>query len=737
MPWHTCNGRRPRGKKSKRARAGRFLYNSLYMPMNIKNFFPYIWQNRARRIFFICIASAALVIVAGSAVLRAIFTGLPSIDHLDEYTPAVSSRVFDINNQVIAEFSVERRALLPLNKIPVDIQNAVISMEDDKFFQHWGVSPRGIMRAMFRDLRHKRAAQGGSTITQQLSKNIFLKPEKTILRKVREMILAVQIEQNFSKQEILQMYLNQIYFGEGAYGVQAAAKRYFAKDVDKLTLGECALLAGLIPSPGSYSPFANPEKARQRRTLVLQSMLKEGHITKEEMIAAEQEKLPEDKPFALGAQAPYFVEYVRQYLEPKYGIDMLWKGGLKIYTTLDLNSQLAAEKVMDARFKGLDDEVAKQLAADKKGVADVSTSSAPLKLQGAFLAMDVKTGAIRVMIGGRDFKETKFNRATQAMRQPGSTFKPFVWMTALMNGYTPATLVSDMPVAYYFDGKDWRLLDGATNQEAIDLATQPFIGNPDFKIWEPENFDKKSMGFITLRRGLELSRNLVSVHLIDKLGPTQVAETAKMAGIKKKLQPVLSLGLGTSAVPLIEMTNAFATFFNNGIMVEPFAVMRVEDSTGKVLEQNEPVETEVFTPQNAFLMTNMMRGVVERGTGGRARALKRPIAGKTGTSQDHRDMWFIGGTPDIVAGAWMGYDDFSTIESTDWTGGGTVVPWWTEIMQEVLKDQPVRDFPVPEGITFVIVDPESGKLALPTCKKRFMEAFRKGTEPKTFCDLYH
>jgi len=705
--------------------------------MNIKNFFPYIWQNRARRIFFICIASAALVIVAGSAVLRAIFTGLPSIDHLDEYTPAVSSRVFDINNQVIAEFSVERRALLPLNKIPVDIQNAVISMEDDKFFQHWGVSPRGIMRAMFRDLRHKRAAQGGSTITQQLSKNIFLKPEKTILRKVREMILAVQIEQNFSKQEILQMYLNQIYFGEGAYGVQAAAKRYFAKDVDKLTLGECALLAGLIPSPGSYSPFANPEKARQRRTLVLQSMLKEGHITKEEMIAAEQEKLPEDKPFALGAQAPYFVEYVRQYLEPKYGIDMLWKGGLKIYTTLDLNSQLAAEKVMDARFKGLDDEVAKQLAADKKGVADVSTSSAPLKLQGAFLAMDVKTGAIRVMIGGRDFKETKFNRATQAMRQPGSTFKPFVWMTALMNGYTPATLVSDMPVAYYFDGKDWRLLDGATNQEAIDLATQPFIGNPDFKIWEPENFDKKSMGFITLRRGLELSRNLVSVHLIDKLGPTQVAETAKMAGIKKKLQPVLSLGLGTSAVPLIEMTNAFATFFNNGIMVEPFAVMRVEDSTGKVLEQNEPVETEVFTPQNAFLMTNMMRGVVERGTGGRARALKRPIAGKTGTSQDHRDMWFIGGTPDIVAGAWMGYDDFSTIESTDWTGGGTVVPWWTEIMQEVLKDQPVRDFPVPEGITFVIVDPESGKLALPTCKKRFMEAFRKGTEPKTFCDLYH
>ena len=677
-------------------------------------------------------------LLTGGILLRGLLQDLPSIYDLEGYTPALSTKVYDIHNEVIAEFSVEKRALLPLNRIPVDMQNAVIAMEDNRFFRHWGISPRGIARALLRDLLHQRAAQGASTITQQLAKLIFLKPEKTISRKVREIFMALQIEKNFSKPEILQLYLNQIYFGTGAHGVQAAAKIYFGKEVRDLTLGDCALLTGLIPRPEAYSPFRSPDKALQRKRLVLQRMLEEGYITPSEKEKAEAEPLPSEKFFSAASEASYFVEYVRQQLEPKYGFNMLWRGGLKIYTTLDLPAQKTAEALMEKNLQALDDDVAKEhqkllAAAEHSDQTDIST--APLRLQGAFMMMDVKTGAVSVMIGGRDYKETKFNRVTQARRQPGSAFKPFVWMSALMNGYTAASTVEDIPMAFYYDGRDWRLFEGATDQYSIDLATQPFVGNKDFKIWVPQNYTGRYAGKTTLREALERSRNLSSIWLVDKVGATVVAETARRAGVKSPMQPVLSLGLGTSAVPLFEMLNGFSTFANNGIRVEPYAVARVVDAQGKVLEDHIPAEAEAFSPQYSYLIVNMMKGVVERGTGVRARELGRPIAGKTGTSQDHRDMWFIGMTPDVAAGAWMGYDDFSTIESKDWTGGATVVPWWTQIMAELLKNQPVRDFPVPEGITLVMIDPDTGRLALPTSKRKFMEAFLKGTEPRSFTDL--
>ncbi|NLO91768.1 MAG: penicillin-binding protein 1A [Elusimicrobia bacterium] len=685
-------------------------------------------------------AALALFMAAGLLIagifLRGLLQDLPSIYDLEGYTPALSTKVYDVHGDVIAEFSVEKRALLPLNKIPVDMQNAVIAMEDNKFFHHWGISPRGIARALLRDIMHQRAAQGASTITQQLAKLIFLKPEKTISRKVREIFMALQIEKNFSKQEILQMYLNQIYFGTGAHGVQAAAKIYFGKEVQDLTLGDCALLTGLIPLPERYSPFRNPDIARQRKALVLMRMLQEGYITPTEREKALAEPLPTEKSFSSVSEAPYFVEYIRQQLEPRYGFNMLWRGGMKIYTTLDLPSQKIAEAVMEKNLQQLDDEVAKEHSKRlAEASEDTEISTAPLQLQGAFMAMDVKTGAVSVMIGGRDYKETKFNRVTQAKRQPGSAFKPFVWMSALMNGYTPASQVEDIPMAFYYDGRDWRLFEGATDQYSIDLATQPFVGNKDFKIWVPQNYTGRYAGKTTMREALEKSRNLASIWLVDKVGPTVVTETARRAGIKSPLQPVLSLGLGTSAVPLLEMVNGFATFANNGIRVEPYAVTRVVDARGKVLEEHIPSEVEAFSPQYSYLMVNMMKGVVERGTGANARRLGRPIAGKTGTSQDHRDMWFIGMTPDIAAGAWMGYDDFSTIESKDWTGGGTVVPWWTQIMEELFKNQPVRDFPVPEGITLVMTDPATGLLALPNSKRKLMEAFLKGTEPKSFTSL--
>jgi len=689
-----------------------------------------------KAVYLIGVVSAVLILAA-SVMMRKVLSDIPSVDKLDEYTPSLTTYVYDINNQVIAEFSVEKRAILPLSKIPVDMQNAVIAMEDQNFFRHWGISPRGIARALMRDILHRRSAQGGSTLTQQLSKLIFLKPEKTISRKLKEMILALQIERNFSKQEILALYLNQIYLGNGVYGVQSASKLYFGKDVSEMTLGECALLTGLIPSPERFSPFNNPEKAKQRRRLVLQRMKAEHFIGEKEAEAAAAEPIPTEKSTLFASHAAYFVEYVRQQLEPRYGVDQLWKGGMKIYTTLDLAMQVPAEDIMEKYLAKYDADAAKSRPAPEEA-KDSEVAKASVTLQGAFVILDNRTGAIKAMIGGRNYRDSKFNRSTQAARQAGSTFKPMVWMSALMNGYTPATIIEDSPMAYYYDGKDWRLLEGATDQYAIDLAIQPFIGNKDFKIWVPSDFDGKTMGRITLRRGLELSRNLASIYLVTRVGPTMVADVAHRAGIKRNLEAVPSIGLGTSLVTQMEMASSFSTFANGGIHVAPFGVLKVTDNQGRVLEESVPEESESFSPQLSYVLTNMMKGVVQRGTGAAAARLKRPIAGKTGTSQDSKDMWFIGMTPDLTAAAWMGYDEMGlSIPIKDWTGGGTVVPWWAEIMETVLKDQPVRDFPVPDGIVFVTVDQDTGKLALPTCKKKILEAFIKGTEPKEFCDVVH
>ncbi len=708
----------------------------------IRNFLDYLDRLSARElvlktVYLIGVFSAAVIILA-AVLMHNILSDIPSVDKLDEYTPSLTTYVYDINNQVIAEFSVEKRAILPLSKIPVDMQNAVIAMEDRNFFRHWGISPRGIMRALLRDILHRRSAQGASTITQQLSRGIYLKPEKTITRKIKEMVLALQIERNFSKQEILALYLNQIYLGNGVYGVQSASKLYFGKDVSEMTLGECAMLTGLIPSPERFSPFNSQEKAKQRRHLVLQRMLAEHYITAQEAAAAETETIPTEKSTLFASHAAYFVEYVRQQLEPKYGVAQLWKGGMKIYTTLDLAMQVPAEDIMEKYLAKYDQDSAKSRApaADKDKPDEVIPSSAAL--QGAFVILDTKTGAIKAMIGGRNYRDSKFNRVTQAARQAGSTFKPFVWMAALMSGYTPATLVDDSPMAYYYDGKDWRLLEGATDQYAIDLAIQPFVGNKDFKIWVPNDFDGKTLGRITLRRGLEQSRNLASINLVTHVGPTLVADVARRAGIKHNLDAVPSIGLGTSLVNPLEMTSAFSTFGNGGIHVAPFGVLKVTDNSGRVLEEAVPEESESFSPQLSYVLVNMMKGVVQRGTGIYASRLKRPLAGKTGTSQDSKDMWFIGMTPDLTAAAWMGYDDYGSIPLKDWTSSLTVA-WWTEIMEAVLKDQPVRDFPVPDGIVFVTIDRNSGKLALPTCpaKDKLMEAFIKGTEPKEFCDVQH
>ncbi len=687
-------------------------------------------------------------ILAVAVFMRYIFSGLPPVYEMEEYTPALTTKVFDRNNLLIHEFSIEKRAMVPLEDIPVDLQNAVVAMEDRNFFKHPGFSIRGIFRALFNDLITGHAKQGASTLTQQLSRGVFLTQEKKLIRKIREVILAIQIEHQFSKREILQLYLNQIYLGRGAYGVKAAARKYFDKELNELTIGESALLVGLIPAPERYNPFANPDLSRQRRDLVLEVMHNQNYISKEELEQAKQEPMP-TKPSQVKENKPgrYFIEHVRRILEPKYGMDVLWKAGLNIYTTIDIKKQEFAEKTMNKWLTQFDEQVAKGLGIEidpNDAEADVAgpeeeEEEAPRdpskeypRLQGAFMARDVKTGAVRVMIGGREFDESKFNRATQAKRQPGSSFKPYVWMAALQKGYTPATLVKDLATMFYYDGKNWHAFDENADLYSLDLAKQSFIASKDFNVWVPQNYGGKSEGWITLRKGLEKSKNLVAVNLIDAVGVMNVIQVARKAGITANLPRVPALALGVSVVQMDEHLAALTTFANGGIHTDNYFIERVEDANGRILEQHIPIEQAAFSPKESYLLINMMKGVVQRGSGTAAARLGRSIAGKTGTTQSHRDMWFVGMTPRTSAAAWMGYDDDTSHEKGARFTGSTTAKWWTDIMEEVLKDEPNEDFSVPEGISLAYINPNTGKLATPSEKNKFLEAFITGTEPQSF-----
>ena len=695
---------------------------------------------------FTALAGLFIFIVLAACFMRYIFSGLPPVYEMEEYTPSLTTKVYDRHNHLIHEFSIEKRSIVPLEDIPVDLQNAVVAMEDRNFFKHAGFSIRGIIRALFNDLVTGRAKQGASTLTQQLSRGVFLTQEKKLIRKIREIILAIQIEHRFSKQEILQLYLNEIYLGSGAYGVKSAAKKYFDKDLSELTTGEAALLVGLIPAPGRYNPFANPDLARQRRNLVLDVMREQNYISQEELETAKKELLPAKPPAPDKKPGQYFIEHIRRILEPKYGMDVLWKAGLNIYTTLDLEQQTAAEQIMNRKLQEYDEQVAKGLGIeidpnDTEADAPAQTEEEPApaaeredypRLQGAFMVRDVKSGAVRVLVGGREYDESKFNRATQAKRQPGSSFKPYVWMAALQKGYTPATLVKDLPTMFYYDGRNWRTFDENADLYSLDLAKQTFIAGKDFNVWVPQNYGGKSEGWVTLRKGLEKSKNLVAVNLIDAVTPRAVIQVARKAGLTANLPNVPALALGVSVVQMDEHLAALSTFANGGIHTDNYYIERVEDATGRILEQHIPVETSAFSPQHSYLLLNMMKGVTQRGSGAYVARLGRNIAGKTGTTQSHRDMWFVGMTPHTAAAAWMGYDDDTSHENGARFTGSTTARWWTEIMEQVLKDEPNDDFAIPEGISFSYINPTTGKLTMPTDRHKFLEAFITGTEPESF-----
>ena len=471
-------------------------------------------------------------------------------------------------------------------------------------------------------------------------------------------------------------------------------------------------------------------------------MRRSGFITTEQERQANTEPLTTEKGAAQPPVGAYFVEYLRQLLEPKYGDSGIYQGGYTIYTTLDLKMQRAAETVMAQYLSDFDKEKRKTFSPNvprtrkhrKKATPEVVVSTTMPKVQGALVAIDPHTGGIRAMVGGRDFRESQLNRAVQSPRQPGSSFKAFVWTAALDDSMTQASIVDDDRVAFFNDGRDWKLLESATDSYSIAAATAPF---PSDQVWVPQNWDLKYFGPVTLRTALAMSRNLVSIRLTDHFTPTKIVDYAKLCGIQSPLHTVLSIGLGTEAVNLLELTGAYATFDNSGIHPEPFAITRIEDKNGKVVEEFSPQSHVALSAQTAYLMTDALRAVVTSGTG--TRALEawagRPRA-KTGTNQAARDLWFVGFTPDLVTGAWMGYDNFETL-GKNFTASGKVVPWWTAFMKKALEGTPAHNFNVPADIVFAKIDKQTGYLALPSCPKVTLVAFRKGTEPKDVCPIDH
>ncbi len=612
---------------------------------------------------------------------------LPRIESLKDYSPALVTEVYASGGELIAEFSVEKRYMISMSDMAPVFIKAILAAEDDKFFEHKGIDIWGIFRAALKNIRSFEIKQGGSTITQQIIKSLLLTSERKFSRKIKEAILATRIEQYLTKQDILTLYLNQIYFGRGAYGIEAASRVYFGKSALHLTLPEAAFLAGLPKAP-SYS--RNMDKALERWRYVLGRMQELGYIKPEEREAADKNPLafipaPTDTSTILSA--PYFAEHVRREIEQKYGADTLYKGGLKIETTVDLRLQQAAEGSVQRGIEAYDKRAGKKNAAST--------------VQSALLCMDPYTGYIRALVGGRDFHANQFNRAVQAQRQPGSAFKPVIYAAALDKGYTPATVFIDAPLVFE--------------------AAGPGI------FWEPQNYDRTFTGPLTLRKALTQSRNIVTVKILKYIGADYVIDYAKNLGMSGEFTPTLSLSLGTCGVSLMNLVRAYAVFCAQGVASEPIFITRILSRDGTVLEDNRPRLAQAISPETAFLITSMLQSVVEEGTGKKVRALNRPCAGKTGTTNDVRDAWFIGFTPQLVAGVWLGFDDLSPLGKHE-TGAVAASPVWLDFMQQALQNEPVQTFKVPEGIIYVKVNPKTG-LPPASGESGIFECFRDGTAP--------
>ena len=674
----------------------------------------------ARRFPWQLFLTLVVVAVCGSAgavfgLVQWLGHDLPRPEQLNQIQAPVKSVVFDARGRVLHEFFKENRSSVRLNQIPRNLINATLSTEDRNFYQHWGVDLWGVGRAAVSNVLHMHTTEGGSTITQQLARNLFLTQERTMSRKLKEIALAVQIERAYSKNQILELYFNQIYFGEGAYGVEAGAKTFFGKPLAELTLPECALLAGLPANPSQYSPRRKPAASKLRRGKVLRNMLATKAITRVEFDNAIRAPLGVTPVRYSNDRAPYFVELIRLQLDERYGSNAVYEGGLKIYTTLDMDLQLAAERALEKQLTSIEADLKTKVtrANYHPVLADSSRSGGVMTpyLQGALVAIDPRNGYVRAMIGGRDWNQSNFNRASQAQRQPGSAFKPFVYAAAIDNGFRPTDIVVDEPVS--------------------------FPGGANGKPYQPQNYDHKYRGSVTLRYALQQSINIPAIKLLRKVGTSLVATYARRLGIKSPLGQNLSLALGSSEVTLLELTSAYGVFANRGIRNEPMTILKVEDRSGNVLEKNSPRPTEVLSEESAGVMTSMLQSVVDHGTGAPSRAMgfTIPAAGKTGTMDDYMDAWFVGYVPSLVAGVWVGYDQKRKI-GPGMTGARAALPAWTDFMLSATRGRPVEDFPLPAGTVTREVCAETGMLATQSCPNVTSEQFPEGSEPADLCTAH-
>ncbi len=779
--------------------------------------------------------TAVFFVVAGFCFVMAttvfyyyISKDLPSVKALKDYRPPVITTLYSANNAKIAEFYRQRRIVVPLSRIPRMLINAFVAAEDARFFQHTGIDLVGILRAFVKNVEAGGIVQGGSTITQQVAKSFFLSPERTYIRKIKEMILSYRIERWFSKDEILYLYLNQIYLGHGAYGVAAAAENYFGKPIDRLNLAECALLAGLPRAPSRYSPYRYPERARSRQLYVLNRMVDDGYISKEQALKARN--MPIDiKPVHNWFQemTPWYSEYVRRYVEEKYGSDMLYNQGLSVYTAVDVSMQHAARdavekglRVVDKRqgyrgpiahlakeqvepfmaslrdesrkrgealsvgdiVKGVvtevdddngsvwvriadgvgkipfadmkwarkpdvniawfepearitkpsqalapgdvilvkivgpyeedndgndiaksgNDKEAEAVTAGNGGSVYLLSLEQEPEVEGALICMETKSGMVRAMVGGRDASKSQFNRAVQARRQPGSAFKPIIYAAALDKGYTPASVIIDSAIVFE---------DTANNFT-----------------WKPHNYEERFFGPTLFRNALEKSHNIPTIKILMDIGVDYVRDYAKKMGITSPLSRDLSIALGSSAVAPVELLKAYSVFANLGELVEPIFVTKIVDRDGRILEKNVAAPRRVIGSDTAYIMTHLLKGVVEHGTGRRVRALNRPAAGKTGTTDNVDDAWFAGYTPDYATVVWVGFDDERSLGKSE-TGASAASPIWLHFMEKILEGKPVKDFKVPEGVVFSKIDAKTGLLPGDDTKETFFECFKKGTVP--------
>lgn len=750
-------------------------------------------------LFSVTLAVVAILGISGYVFY--LMAKLPRVDRLADYKPPIVSQVFGDDGSLVGEFYLERRIVVPINKMPRKLIQAFVAAEDSNFYSHKGIDYLGIVRAAFKNILTMSKKEGASTITQQVTKSMLLSPEKKFSRKIKEAILAKRMEERLSKDEILYLYLNQIYLGSGAYGVQAAAETYFGKDVEQLNLAEISMLAGLPKAPNAYSPIKHLDKARERQAYVLERMTKEGYITAAEADHARKTPIvlqPMKK--VNNEQSAYFLEYLRIQLEQKYGEDQLYKGGLKIYTTMNASMQRAAYESLRKGLKEVDkrqgyrgpvkylpegeveafcskvedsiDSVTLKTGetyqgvvvgfnpekgealirvGDRRGIltrknmswagrlgmlnhygkpekgtralalgsvlevsvvtpeqnkegAQFALDQTP-EVQAALVSIDPRSGGVKAMVGGYDFRKSQFNRAMQAKRNAGSAFKPIIYAAALDKGLTPATIIEDEPVEYP---------DGAGG------------------IWKPQNYDREFRGPVTMREALTYSINIVSVKIMDQIGAQYTAEYARKLGFTSPIPANLALALGAASVSPFEMTSAYAVFANHGVLTPEYFITKVTDTDGTILQETPPpAPVPVISPETAYVITNLMQSVVSSGTGHQASLIGRPVAGKTGTTNGAKDAWFIGYIPQLVTGVWVGYDQERSLGSGG-TGGQAAAPIWGDFMEKAVMSLPVEDFAAPENVSFVLINPRTGKLAKEGTAGAVMECFIKGTEPSSY-----